>query len=147
MKGISIKAVLIGVVIDMALSLGMAIVIALCIGAFVYSTHEPGHKPDATAIRQVMHDDLYLLATTALGGFLTIFAGFLTGWIASFQRLKNAFVMSSLSAAISLASLPFTEKYSAWYVLLGVVVTIGCGTLGGLFSQLIFDDPSPIKNT
>jgi hypothetical protein len=137
MQGISLKAILVGAAIDLIMSFGMAIVIAFCIGLFVYGVHQPGHKLDAAAIRHVMHDDLYLSATTALGGFLTIFAGFITGWIAPSQKVKNALAMSFLSVVISLVLLPFMGEYSPWYVLAGIFVTIGCGTLGGLFSQLI----------
>jgi len=141
MKGISIKAVLIGWIVDFVLEFAGGLVLATALVVYVMygSNNNHGHF-DLPAYTRLSHSPPVLLISIVLGVGGSLIGGFVTGWIASTSRMKNAYALSIVELVFSVAFLPFMQSYPIWFDVLGTVVTVGFTILGGLISQLIFDD-------
>jgi hypothetical protein len=136
-RGISMKAVLIGVVLDWAASVFLGAGLATWVIVGVVLQH-PGQPPDMPAIDHAIKTPLICLILCGAGGVISLIPGFATGWLARTQRIKNALVMSVVSAASSCVILPLTHGYPAWYFPICTLASIvGCG-MGGFFSDLAF---------
>jgi hypothetical protein len=135
--GLSIKAVLIGVVIDWAASvfLGAGLATWVIVGEIL---QHPGHSPDMVAVDRMIKAPFSCLILCGAGGAMSILPGFATGWLARTERIKNALVMSVASAASSCILLPLTHGYPDWYFPICTLTSlVGCG-IGGFLSDVAF---------
>jgi hypothetical protein len=104
-RGISLKAVLLGVLIDWAMSLLVGMVIGIVV--VIYAVAELHIAPtDSAKIKELLHSDWNCALVCVVGGVTTIIPGIATGWIARSNRVKNAFVMTIVSTLASLVMLP-----------------------------------------
>jgi hypothetical protein len=134
MKGISFKAVFIGVAIDFGLSLGVGLVLGIGLGIALYMEGVP---PGEIASRlDLSHSLSLLLMSLVLGGIAIFIGGFVTGWIAKFYEVKNALLAGLVSTVLSC---PFLGGYPAWYDVAAVLFTIVPSVLGGYVAKVIFD--------
>jgi hypothetical protein len=142
LRGLSIKAVLIGLVLDWLLSFLLGIVLAVgLIIVGLLTTHDA--TPLADRIIYLAKSNLDCLINCVVGGIASILPGFVVGWISKTHRVKNATLTGVLSAVTSLVLLPFSSGYPVWFWPASLVVTIvGCG-LGGFLADLILGEAAP----
>jgi hypothetical protein len=141
LQGIRIKAVLIGVGVTWAVSALLGAAIGMWVVAEVEMLR-PGQPPDLAEFERALKSDSMALAACLWGGLASLIPGFVTGWIARAHRVKNALVMSLLTAATSCVLLPLMHGYPAWYFPLCSAFSVVFCTVGGFLSDLAFGTKS-----
>jgi hypothetical protein len=131
MRGISLLAVIVGGVLDVALSSILGIVL----GVYVIGSRGWGHLPAdqlSRALVAVMHDDLLLrTAQLAIGFGCSVLGGFVAAWIAKERKLYNGVLASWLCVGIGLfTQFPDFTLASAVWQLVTIVLTPVCYLAG-----------------
>jgi hypothetical protein len=140
LKGISFKAIFIGMLIAMGSTLASSFILVL--GSYFYAGWQgvPAQE-EGSYFRTLIHTFPMMLLGIALGGLSTLFGGFITGWMAKQYEMKNTAVMGML---LTLTGIPFFAHYPIWYDVLGSLLTIFPAIFGGYLATLLFHrNPSP----
>lgn len=145
LRGLSVKAVIIGVVLDWALSFVVGLIsgIALMIYFVVVLRESP---TDRAAFDALIKSDLSCFGVCLGGGLACVLAGFVTGWVATSYRIQNALAAGIISAVSSLILLPLLNGYPEWYVPACLVITVAGCALGGVIAHRIFGETTGVES-
>jgi hypothetical protein len=78
---------------------------------------------------------IIILVQTIIGRF---FGGFVTGWIAKHNQIKNAFALAVLDLVLSRAITLFSESAPVLSVLVGIATGVLATLCGGCLAKLAF---------
>jgi len=131
MRGLSPLAVIVGGVVDVALSA----ILGILLGVYVVASRGWGHVSAdqlSRALVAVMHEDLSLRAAQLAIGFgCSVLGGFVAASIAKQRKLYNGVLASWLCVAIGIFSqLPDFTRASLVWRLVTVVLTPVCYLAG-----------------
>jgi uncharacterized membrane protein YhdT len=140
LKGISFKAVLIGIVSFVAIEVAGGIFLGIAIVIFISKTHDSHAHSYYDTINHLNHSLSMMLIMLGLGVGSAVLSGAVTGWIAPINRIKNAFIMYLVLIILSQPLSLIVGDYPLWFNIVGLVSGIASAVLGGWIVQLIYDD-------
>ncbi|MCE0523952.1 MAG: hypothetical protein LV480_13670 [Methylacidiphilales bacterium] len=146
LKGISFKAILIGIVSFIAIEVVTGFFLGIAIVIFISKTHASHAHSYYETINRLNHSLSMMLIMLGLGVGSGVLSGAATGWIAPANRIKNAFVMYLVLIVLSQPLSLIVGDYPLWFDLVGLVSGIASAMLGGWIVQLIYDDRKPEKS-
>lgn len=141
MRQISILGVVVGGVFDIVISsIGGAIVIAIAIGAGLFSG---GTSPDAQHLAEAVTNSTSLTTGLAIyGSLISVAAGYLAARIANRAELLNGTLSSLLCVIQGVLTLSHT-RHSITYVAFELIGPPLCGLAGGYLRALRKQAASP----
>jgi len=140
LKGISFKAILIGIVSFVAIEVAGGIFLGIAIVIFISKTHDSHAHSYYDTINRLNHSLSMMLIMLGLGIGSGVLSGAATGWIAPTNRIKNAFIMYLALIILSQPLSLIVGDYPLWFDIVGLVSGIASAMLGGWIVQLLYDD-------
>jgi uncharacterized membrane protein YhdT len=140
LKGISFKAILIGIVSFVAIEVAGGIFLGIAIVIFISKTHDSHAHSYYDTINRLNHSLSMMLIMLGLGVGSGVLSGAATGWIAPTNRIKNSFIMYLVLIILSQPLSLIVVDYPLWFDIVGLVSGIASAVLGGWIVQLIYDD-------
>jgi putative membrane protein (TIGR04086 family) len=125
----SAKAVVIGVIANVALSLTLGVVVLFVWGRILVS----GGKTQLEIARELPVDPTFLLIALVIGLVSLVVGGFVAGRIAGRNYLLNGALVGGISLAIAL--LIGAGAHPLWFRASSVVLEIPAATLGALIAK------------
>jgi hypothetical protein len=141
MKSIKIKAVAVGVLADILLTLFFMALIMILISIVLYGEGVQGDALIQNTLK-IMHSTKFLAGFMIIGSFMDFVAGLVTGKLAKTSEVTNAGLAGAISLIIGLAipsSTPST--FPSWFHWTGVLVTIPAFIVGGIASVKLQNSP------
>lgn len=136
MKGISIKAILIGKAIDLGGSLILSMLMSTLF-AGIYLQQGGDLKQFES---YYLHNLPMMLISLALGLSLVVIGGFVTAALSPAAKLLNASIMGALGI---ITGLIFCRSLPLWYNLASFLLTIPSACLGGYMGTLVKKTEQP----
>jgi hypothetical protein len=126
-KGSPVKAIAIGLVVDIGGSLISAFILAIAYGILLASR---GLAPEEIEYRLTNLDpySAFSIITMVVGGCMTVFGGYVCARIVNYSEYKFSFIFGFISAAFGHIA---SESYYSTldHIALGIL-TLGCALLG-----------------
>ena len=143
-KNFSLKAILLGWVVDMGSSLVFGLIIGIVMG-LILGMSSASTGVDAAAIQtkmeQITRTTQFLIFQLGFGLMFTAIGGFVTAYIAKESELRHAFAMGSLSLASGLLLMSFNhEAIPGWYWIVAIITTIPSAMMGGALCLFTKDE-------
>ena len=140
----SIKAILLGWLVDTGTSFLFSIILGLIIYFFYQFT--AANSADAGTIEARL-DNLYytfpfMVFEMSFGLIFTMVGGFVTAYIAKESIIKHTFAMGCLSLATSLLMMVYLAEHSfpLWYWIAAGVLPVPAAVLGGYVYTIVKED-------
>jgi hypothetical protein len=127
---LSIKAILFGILTRGGISFLMGLGIAIA-GLFI--------PHDSFPSAQELKNDLPPLLFVG-GRIACFFGGFVTGWIAKHDQLKNAFALATLDLILAEIMVLFRGSGPVSSLLEGIITTLLATLCGGYLAKLVFGE-------
>jgi hypothetical protein len=126
-KGSPIKAITIGVVVDIGGTIVLGIILVMIYSVLLASE---GLSPEEIEYQLVNLDphSTFSIISMILGGLMTVFAGYLCASIVNFSEYKFTFIFGSISAAFGLMA--GESHYSTLDNIFLTILTVMCALLG-----------------
>ena len=140
LKGISFKAILLGIVSFVAIEGAGGIFLGIALVIFISKTHDRHAHSYYDTINRFNHSLSMMLIMLGLGVGSSVLSGAVTGWIAPTNRIKNAAIMYLVLVILSQPLSLIVGDYPLWFDIVGLVSGIVSAVLGGWIVQLIYDD-------
>ncbi len=127
MKDLSIKAIIIGLLVDIGGTFAFSFVVGIISVAVFLATGRDVKELEAIATTQG-----FLIPSLIAGLLFTSLGGFVAAHIAKKAEMKNAFVLGILSLAFGLGTtVLMPDPATGWYDITGVLLIIPFALLGG----------------
>jgi hypothetical protein len=129
---ISIKAIVLGVFID----LGLSIIFTLVVG-FIYVTHAVKEGVSLAHVQDVILSSDSFFVVCLIGGFVIVtICGFITARLSKQAELLNAAVFGFVGIVLGAIMVLLEERsYPLWFNLTSFLLIVPCAVLGGYLSQ------------
>ena len=133
MSSISIKAIALGSLIDIAGTLLVAGVYTFAYAIFLASQNIPPEEMQQRALS----DPAYYVITLTMGLVLMAVGAYVAARIARAREILHAFLVGAVAIAFSLpfVSSADTSTYPAWYLPVSFGLTLPAAVLGGYIAQ------------
>lgn len=125
-KNIKVKAILLGVLTDVAGSTVTGIVIGIGLGIALAAQHVPTNE---IAIR--LHGASVLISSLILGFGFTVLGGYVAGRVAKQSEILHGGIVGAIGILFSL----FTISYPLWYNIVAIIGIVPFGIIGGLLAR------------
>lgn len=133
-QGISLKAVILGVLVDVGTTLAIGVVAGVVL-AVVFVAQ--GRTPDE--INAMGQDPIILVPSFVIGLACTVFGGFVAGRVAGRSETLHGGLVGLLGALIGI---PFMQSYPLWYNVACLVAVVPFAALGGYLATFRRTDAS-----
>jgi len=143
LRGIKIVPVIVGVALDWYLTY----LLSFFLGIFIASSYMGSqHGPEANRAQMVreVYTPTMAVVGSLVGAASSVLGGFIAGWMAKGERIKNGVAMGILSALTSGLLVHFTQHPGFVQEVVGNSVTVLAGALGGFLAKLAYDRPPPV---
>jgi hypothetical protein len=126
-KGSPVKAIIIGVVVDMGGTIVLGIILVMIYSVLLASE---GMSPEEIEYQLINLDphSTFSIISMIIGGLVTVFAGYLCASIVNYSEYKFTFILGSISAAFGL--IVGESHYSTLDNIFLSILTVMCALLG-----------------
>ena len=139
-KKISVKAIAIGVVVDIGGTFGSALLLGIVIGIILVFSSVPQGAPPAEAspaLEAIQKSGPMQVIYLCLGLAWTIFGGALAAWIAGRAPVLHGCIVGAIGLLLSVPAVIFLPQDAPlWSRIAGFALTIPAGTSGGYLVRL-----------
>ncbi|MCX7049850.1 MAG: hypothetical protein NTX50_30750 [Candidatus Sumerlaeota bacterium] len=140
-KKISVKAIAIGVVVDIAGTFGSALLLGIVIGIILVFSSVPQGAPLAEAspaVEAVQKTGPLQVISLCLGLVWTLLGGGLAAWIAGRAPVLHGCIVGAIGLLLSVPAVIFLPQDAPlWSRIAGFALTIPAGTFGGYLVKLL----------
>ena len=144
MPKLSIKAILLGSLLDVSVSFVLGVILGISIASGVHETNQAPAAAHAATLTAI-HDAKWVYLAFAL--MSSMLGGYVSAKIAQHHALLHGACSSVLCLALGIATMiRGASVYPLWVQFLLLLLSVGCGTLGGylwLVQQTRVGDRNP----